>query len=131
MIMYFFRRFEVICIFLDDERDPIDVTWIAYPNTISQWIVVRTYEQFIALVPPLLTDEADATLLFSFDHDLQDYKSSGDGTERTGYDCIKFLVNFCLDTTMCMPLCAFHTKNVIGKVNMEQYYINAKQEINK
>lgn len=107
-------------LFLDDERNPIDVTWIRYPEEIS-WVVVRTYQEFIKAIEGSVYD------IISFDHDLQDYEDSL--RERTGYDCIKFLVEALMEGSLLgeetyHPLVYFHTMNPVGKKNMSNYWLS-------
>ncbi|UOE36979.1 cyclic-phosphate processing receiver domain-containing protein [Chryseobacterium oryzae] len=52
----------------------------------------------------------------SFDHDL--------GEEKTGYDCAKFLVEFCLDHQLCLPEYVVHSQNPVGKENIEKLFEN-------
>lgn len=113
----------MIGIFLDDERNPEDVTWLQYDKDIV-WSIVRTKAQFDDLVK--LTSLLGQTFVVSFDHDIQDFKG---GVEQTGYDCLKLLVDFCLDTGANLPVCFFHTQNPVGKQNMQTYYENAKKHL--
>lgn len=108
-----------LMIFLDDERMPEEVTWIQYPAG-TEFSIVRTVEEFITEV----VKNAGNIELISFDHDIQDY-SGPNGSEVTGYDLIKWLVNFCLDNNVEIPQCIFHTKNIIGERNMKAYYWDA------
>ena len=107
----------MIGIFLDDERNPEDVTWINYNNDI-EWIIVRNMVDFIFEINDLTEDYC-----ISLDHDIQDY--TYDNIENTGYDCIKYLVNYCMDNNQSLPFGYFHTQNPIGKENMQKYYLNA------
>ena len=99
-------------LFLDDERDPEDVTWIKYPEGI-QWDIVRSFKDF-----------ADADFkkyqMISFDHDL------GDSCERTGYDCMKMYVDYLLfsNTRLEAYTLYYHTKNPVGEENMRKYFDN-------
>jgi hypothetical protein len=101
-------------IFLDDERDVEDVFWIDYPESVS-WQVVRTYNEFVSAV----RENIEHPHLISFDHDLQDFTLSG--SERTGYDCVKFLVDYCIENEKVLPECLYHTQNPVGKLNMQSY----------
>lgn len=47
----------------------------------------------------------------SFDHDL--------GEEKTGYDCAKWLVNFCMDNNLQLPEFSVHSQNPVGKENIQ------------
>lgn len=102
-------------LFLDDERNPIDVTWVQYPDNI-EWVVVRTFSEFVKEV----TSRPFA--LISFDHDIQDFSR---GTEMTGYDCLKFYCNFIDLQGLALPqLVLVHSMNPIGKVNIMSYWKN-------
>jgi hypothetical protein len=82
-------------IYLDDIRIPLD----------SSWIVVRNYNEFIDKVKEIGLNNIDT---ISFDHDLGDsaieeymrnviknYKIDYSNiTEKTGYDAIKWLVDY-------------------------------------
>lgn len=106
----------MIGVFLDDERNPEDVTWISYKEKMS-WIVVRTMQDFKDVVGNLLKLEDQFAV--SFDHDIQDFSN---GSELTGYDCIKWMVDECVSSDTKFPIAYFHTQNPIGKKNMEGYY---------
>lgn len=102
-------------IFLDDERNPQDVTWIELPNI--KWIIIRDFSWFKFYINGRMPE------YITFDHDLQDFNE--DGTENTGYTCLKWLVDYCIDHDMMLPGCFFHSMNPIGVKNMKSYYENA------
>ena len=106
-------------IFLDDERNPEDVTWLDYRANID-WVVVRTMEEFLQTVNSC---QSVHSIIISFDHDLQDFDLNGN--ESTGYDCLKALVEHCMEHDYDLPECVFHTQNPIGRINMQSYYENA------
>ena len=109
-------------LFLDDERNPEDVTWVDYPDNVD-WYVVRNKNDFMIY---LIKYDFDYV---SFDHDIQCYNKNGD--EITGYDCLK---SFCLVLNQLykkIPKCFFHTQNPIGKKNMESYYNNFLKSVNQ
>lgn len=101
-------------LFLDDERNPEDVTWMQYPENI-EWVVVRTFSEFVKAVQSGIFD------LMSFDHDLQDFSK---GSEMTGYDCLKFYCNFLYVEDCFLPQVVVHSMNPIGKVNILTYWKN-------
>lgn len=55
----------------------------------------------------------------SFDHDL--------GLEESGFDCAKWLVDFCLDNEKQLPDFIVHSQNPVGKVNIECLLNNFKR----
>ncbi len=106
-------------LFLDDERNPEDVTWINYPENVN-WTVVRKYDEFFHEF------YRGTFQVFSFDHDIQD--SNHCEGELTGYTILKAM----LDTFLTTPhglftfpeQVFFHTQNPIGKENMKSYWKN-------
>lgn len=112
-------------LFLDDERIPQDVTWVEYPAAI-EWKVVRTYDEFVAA----LTEDGADFALISFDHDLQDFDSSG--VERTGYTCMKWMSERALDTDTPPPaIFHVHSKNGPGGGNIRSLYSNLLDHFSK
>ena len=120
-------------IYLDDIRTPVDL----------DWIVSRNYDQFVAVIQFYGLENIET---ISLDHDLGDtamveYYSNvqpnysldySNITEKTGYDCCKFLVEESLATNQPIPQVYIHSANPIGSGNMmgyiNNYYKNCKQE---
>ena len=93
-------------LFLDDERNPSDVFWISIEK--GDWQIVRSFQEAKDWV--LKNGFPD---VISFDHDL--------GTELSGYDFAKWLVEYDLDTGS-MPEefnYTVHSKNTVGQKNIE------------
>ena len=137
-------------LFLDDERMPGDVTWCSLPS--AQYVVVRNFDEF---VKHILT--FGVPKFVAFDHDLADqhYRvgfeearaaepwrlqytyDDGDlkktfdyGPEKTGYDCAKWLVEFCEERGSKFPNFVVHSMNPVGKERISQYINNAKKHLN-
>jgi len=117
-------------IYLDDVRTPVD----------KDWVVVRSYEEFVDKVNEIGLENIET---ISLDHDLGisamrewhnnvynnytvDYNNI---TEKTGYDCAKWLVGQWMDGK---PICQVytHSANAIGSANI-MGYINNYRHINK
>lgn len=117
-------------IYLDDVRTPID----------PEWIVVRSYEEFVKKVEELGLDNIE---VISLDHDLGDtamneyytnvspnYTLSYDNIqEKTGYDCAKWLVNHWFTVNSPnhhghFPTVYTHSANPIGSANIMGYINN-------
>jgi|SRR6478609_75894 len=120
-------------LFLDDIRQPSSVGNYIFPVSLrtlyrlEEWVIVRNYEEFVTT---LLRDGIPA--MVSFDHDLADihyepeeYKESFEYHEETGYEALKYLVTYCIDHSLPIPVCHFHTSNTVGKANMEAYLKSA------
>lgn len=117
-------------LFLDDERQPWDVTWVSIPS--ESYHVVRNYMDFVATVRLRGIPQ-----FVSFDHDLADshygHGLNGDRIpyeeyqEWTGYHAAKWLVDHCHDTKQKFPDFVVHSMNPVGKENIETYIALAKR----
>ena len=119
-------------LFLDDERQPHHVTWVALPY--ATWHCVHNFETFreainLYGVPKFVTFDHDlapehyeAMLRENLyaPHDKADY-----GTEKTGYDCAKWLVEYCHQTNTPFPKFQVHSMNPIGAANIKGYIQSA------
>ncbi len=119
-------------IYLDDVRTPIDPTWK----------VVRNYHEFIDAIEELGLDSIDR---ISLDHDLGEeamteyYKNVSPNyrldynniNEKTGMDCVKWLIDYCLDTGHSLPHVTVHSANPIGSANMMGYINNYLMNMRK
>ena len=117
-------------IYLDDVRTPID----------KDWVVVRNYDQFILTVQEIGLANIG---VISLDHDLGDsamsewhtnvyhnYRLDYDIiTEKTGYDCAKWLVEQWLNGEAVCDVYT-HSANAIGSANI-MGYINNYRHINR
>ncbi len=118
-----------VYLFLDDVRFPNETFTYTMQNLFLQkeWIVVRNYEEFTNFIL-----ENGLPHFISFDHDLadthytpQEYWSDYDKSkewqeaqihvEKTGYECAKWLVDYCLDFNLPCPGFFCHSMNPVGK----------------
>lgn len=127
-------------LFLDDERIPQKVTWVALPSV--DWVIAKNYAQFVELI-----ERNGLPQSVSFDHDLADehyieYTTAHDPksptkgtiqydkfTEKTGYDCAKWLAQYCVDKNLPIPQYYIHTMNPIGGMNIYSILESAKRVI--
>lgn len=126
---------------LDDERTPVDVFGYTnepvynYPN----WIIVRNYDEFVDHIT-----SNQMPKIISWDHDLggldetvepiedpmekqeiwDDYHTQNNRV-KTGYDCMKWMVDYCFDNKIIFPRILIHTQNTVGYDNILYYYRNA------
>ena len=112
-------------IYLDDVRTPLQ----------DDWVVVRTYDEFVSKIRLVGLDNIE---VISLDHDLGDsamveyYNNVKDNyqldytniTEKTGYDCCKFLVSESMGKNIPLPQIYVHSANPIGSANMMGYINN-------
>ena len=120
-------------LFLDDIRDPKDVMYYIQNNIYWQdWFIVRDYDEFV-----LWIESNGLPDLISFDHDLADehYTHPTDIVnypykEKTGFECAKWLVEYCEDNELKLPECMVHSANPIGADNINTYLKNVKKHLN-
>lgn len=128
----------MINIFLDDFRFPIDAFNYTSESLYlkEEWVVVRNYVEFKQKVIDIGIENVG---IISWDHDLgiehyNDEEAMVTGiinydkyTEKTGYHCVKWLCDYCLDNNAKLPTCIFHTQNNIGYENMSIYVRNYRK----
>lgn len=108
-------------LYLDDRREP----WHTYKTCGHRdWVVVRSYDKFVDCIV-----ENGLPFVVSFDHDLADehylpevpqsaYK------EKTGMDCAKWLIDYCMDNNLKLPAFNVHSANPAGRENIRSILSN-------
>ncbi|GAB0155664.1 hypothetical protein CHRYSEOSP005_09260 [Chryseobacterium sp. Alg-005] len=115
-------------LFLDDVRYPIEAFHYTKQDIFlrKDWYIVRNYEQFVSRILKKGLPE-----VISFDHDLADKHylkpDSQEYTEKTGYDCAKWLIEYCLDHQAELPQFYCHSMNPVGKDNIMNLFENFKK----
>jgi hypothetical protein len=118
-------------IYLDDVRTPVDK---------DAWMVVRNYDEFVDRITKIGLKNIE---IISLDHDLGDtamaewhknvyhnYTLNYDNiTEKTGYDCAKWLVEQWMDGQPIVDVYT-HSANAIGSANI-MGYINNYRHVNR
>lgn len=120
-------------LFLDDIRIPKDAIGLV-PSNLNQfywdnnWTVVRNYYEFCNYIQKFSLPD-----FISFDHDLADEHygdiDNSEYKEKTGYECAKWLVDWCLENSLSLPNFVVHSANPIGKQNIESYLNNATKHL--
>lgn len=100
-------------IWLDDIRNP--KKFCKTYNDYDEIIWVKNFKEFIYEINNNYKNPDNISI--SFDHDL--------GEDATGYDCAKYLVNFCLDYNLNLPKNFFvHSANPVGAENIRMLLNN-------
>lgn len=119
-------------LFLDDVRVPLDAyQYTKEPMFLeSDWCIVRDYVDFVDFI-----ETNGLPTFISFDHDLADthytpehlwsdyeeskkWQESQVHTEKTGYECAKWLVEYCMNRDCRCPDYYCHSMNPVGKDNI-------------
>lgn len=123
-------------LFLDDERNPYSVTWVELP--LGPWVIVKNYKEFVAYItkngrPDFVTFDHDLAhehyrqSMYNPDRHYNNYYTDGTFKEKTGYDCAKWLVEYCIQNGWDFPDYKVHTMNSIGRENIIGYIENFKR----
>lgn len=77
--------------------------------------MVRSYAQFVAYI-----QANGLPARIAFDHDLsyEDQNKTEGFKEKTGMDCAKWLVDYCIDKGLDLPEFYVHSFNVVGRMNI-------------
>ena len=120
-----------VLLWLDDNRDPETSPFLAkyVPDfeAYDEIIWVKSYDEFCKWIV-----DNGLPLKISFDHDLADehyapqdrwgdynnWAEEQDFKEKTGMDCVKWLVDYCLDNEKQLPTWSCHSANPSGVENM-------------
>jgi hypothetical protein len=130
-------------LWLDDLRNPyLDIEGrVPKENLIVDWVL--SYEQFTQWI-----DKFGLPKIISFDHDLADehytpeeywsdydksknYQDSQNYQEKTGMDCAKWLVEYCMDNELPLPIFYVHSANPVGADNIRFLLENFNKSQNK
>jgi|GEM_PF-175675 len=118
-------------LWLDDIRNPFLNNENKVPNVKGKLIWVLNYEQFVEWITKFGMPD-----IISFDHDLADehytpeqywsdyqaskeYQEAQSYVEKTGYDCAKWLVDYCMDNDLDLPIYFIHSANPVGADNIK------------
>jgi hypothetical protein len=117
-------------LYLDDFRNPIDSAYYRGEAIYAheEWVIVRNYDEFVKCI-----QENGLPEIISFDHDLADthYDNQDhvDGdyydivTEKTGYHCAKWLIDYCIDNNKKLPArILIHSMNPAGSQNIKSLF---------
>jgi hypothetical protein len=120
-------------LWLDDVRDPNDDDWLIFSPIERPFEVhwAKTYGDFVGWIS--VNGLPDG---ICFDHDLGDvpsikaeteveeWFSIQAGREYTGYDCAKWLVDYCIDNDLSLPEWNIQSANPIGAENIRSLLNN-------
>ncbi|MES3018193.1 MAG: cyclic-phosphate processing receiver domain-containing protein [Bacteroidota bacterium] len=122
-----------ILLWLDDIRNPLEDNWLVFSPIEQPFEVVwmKTYKEFTRWI----TNNGLPTGI-CFDHDLSDFQAMKSGypelmedvdyplEEKTGKDCANWLVEYCMDKNLKLPLYNIQSANPAGKENINSLLQN-------
>ncbi len=105
-------------IWLDDVRDPFKNGWLVFSPIERPFDVIwlKSYRQFIKWITKNGLPDG-----ICFDHDL------GDG--KSGFDCAKWLVEYCLDHNAKLPAWNMQSANSVGKENISGLFLSFMKHV--
>jgi hypothetical protein len=123
-------------LWLDDYRNPYINEEGRVPKGAWNIVWVTSYKEFVKYILQEGMPHA-----ISFDHDLADehytppkywndyeaskaYQEAQTYKEKTGYDCAKWLVDYCMDSGTMLPQYFVHSANPVGADNIHHYLSN-------
>lgn len=122
IIQYINEAKDGVLVWIDDIRDPQEPIW-------QKWIKqnfgtndfditwIKSYKEFVDFV-----DKFGVPSNVSFDHDLGDVDNPDN--EKTGYDCAKYIVDYCMDNNRDIPNYRIQSDNGPGRENIDKYLQN-------
>lgn len=120
-------------LFLDDVRNPIDVWRYTHKQVYMRddWVIARSYNDFVRVVTERFKN-GEIPELISYDHDLADVhyreasfkdgkvymKYSESTSEKTGWHCAKWIIDFYMDNKIKASNFLVHSMNPTGGENI-------------
>ncbi len=123
-------------LWLDDIRNPNDSDWLKFSPIDKPYETfwVKSYVEFISWIndnglPEAICFDHDLADNFELrkDYDINSWFNLEEGKEYTGYDCTKWLVDYCMDNNEKLPLWAIQSANPVGAENINNYLLNYKK----
>ena len=117
-----------IGLYLDDQRTPTEL-----PPQIDNWMVVRSYKEFVNELVDFVKLHKELPALISFDHDLGPehiknyHENKGNPIpydqieEMTGLHCAKFLTALMEKNNLKPNYLSVHSHNPVGAENIERW----------
>ena len=112
-------------LFLDNEKTPKEIwnTTKSPEYAVYNWLVVTDYNYFIQMISEKGLP-ARISLCHDFCEEHTTYKSKKNIPYdtfkiKTGYDCILWLIEYCIDYNQPIPKCKVHSEKSTGKKNIE------------
>lgn len=114
-------------LWLDDVRDPHEDDWVVFcpfpKDQISEIDWVKNYSEFCRNIEVYGLPDG-----ICFDHDLgftNEYYIENNIPspipDKTGLDCAKWLVEYCINNNKKLPLYNIQSANTVGKENIDSY----------
>lgn len=116
-------------LWLDDERNPHLNNWLVFSPIEQPFEVVwvKKYHEFVSWI-----EENGLPDAICFDHDLSDINiKKSTYIEKTGYDCAKWLVDYCINNNKELPLYNIQSANPVGKENIDSLLKNYIKYVKK
>jgi hypothetical protein len=104
-------------LWLDDKRNPFENNWLTFSPIEKPYDVIwlKKYHEFVSWITENGLPDA-----ICFDHDLSDiHCNKSTYKEKTGMDCARWLVDYCLDNNKKLPLYNIQSSNPVGKDNID------------
>jgi hypothetical protein len=111
-------------LWLDDLRDPGQgqfKIWLnlAFGENLDV-IWVKDYDEFVKYFK-----KNEMPYAISFDHDLSnELTDHPELNEKTGLDCAKWLIDYCMNNAVRLPKYFVHSANPVGRENIQSYLDN-------
>lgn len=130
-----------VLLWLDDIRNPLEDNWLVFSPIDQPYEVVwvKSYYDFVTWIK---NNGLPTAICFDYDLGLVGHierVSNGMSKrkskllkplEKTGYDCAKWLVEYCIDKSEKLPLYNIQSANLVGKENINNLLLNFKKHYN-
>jgi len=118
-------------LWLDDVRDPSEDDWLVFSpiQRPFETVWVKNYQEFVDWITENGLPDGicfDHDLGFTNEYYIENNLESPD-PDKTGMDCAKWLVEYCMDNNKTLPLFKSQSANPAGRSNILSLLINFKE----
>ncbi len=126
-------------LWLDDKRNPFlnlegkapkgdfRIVWVLNYYEFTEWITMFGIPDVISFDHDLAYEHYTPEKYWSDYDESKKYQESQEYTEKTGYDCAKWLVEYLEDNKVLMPEIYIHSANPVGADNIKYLLQNYKK----
>jgi hypothetical protein len=114
---------------LRDVRDPsfYEVIWVRNYEEMKEWIAHNSLPDIISFDHDLADEHYTPPKYWNDYQASKEYQDAQDYKEKTGLDCAKMLIDYCIDKGVKLPHYFSHSANPVGRDNILAILNNFKK----
>lgn len=113
----------------DIEPNEVNIIWVINYNQFVEWINKNGLPEIISFDHDLAKEHYVPKELWSDYQKSKEYQNNQQYKENTGFDCAKWLTDYCITNNLRLPLCYVHSFNPVGSDNIRNLLNNFNEKV--